>query len=72
MVCIRESFGKGWNDDAMKHLGLKSITREFKADYGSLPDFSQVNIHTYIFTQKVKSYLRTCHAILSATDEPRP
>ena len=26
----------------MKHLGLKSITREFKADYGSLPDFSKV------------------------------
>jgi len=50
-ACYWESFGKGWNDDAIKHLGLKSITREFKADYGTLPDFSQTNPdHDVLFT----------------------
>lgn len=50
-ACYWESFGKGWNDDAIKHLGLKSTTREFKADYGSLPDFSKTNPdHDILFT----------------------
>jgi hypothetical protein len=52
----RESFGKGWNDDAIKHLGLKSITRELKADYGSLPDFSQ-SIH---INNKYLTYIYLC------------
>jgi len=37
-VCYWESFGQGWKDDLVKHLGLTEGTREFKADYGSLPD----------------------------------
>ena len=34
--CYMEAFGKGWNEDAIKHLGLKSTTREFKGDYGKV------------------------------------
>jgi phosphoserine aminotransferase len=46
-----ESFGKGWKDDAIKHLGLKDTTREFSAEYGKLPDFSQSNPdHDILFT----------------------
>jgi len=50
-ACYWESFGKGWNDDAIKHLKLKDMTREFKAEYGHLPDFSQTNAdHDILFT----------------------
>lgn len=46
-----ESFGKGWKDDAIKHLGLKDSTREFTADYGKLPDFSKSSSdHDILFT----------------------
>jgi phosphoserine aminotransferase len=50
-ACYWESFGKGWNDDCQKHLKLKEVTREFKADYGSLPDLTQTNPdHDILFT----------------------
>lgn len=42
-ACYWESFGKGWKDDAIKHLELKDMTREFVADYGHAPDFSKTN-----------------------------
>jgi phosphoserine aminotransferase len=45
-----ESFGKGWKEDAVKYLGLKD-TRDFSADYGTLPDFSKANMdHDIMFT----------------------
>ena len=45
-----ESFGQGWRDDALKHLKLKDV-REFKAEYGEVPDFSQANFdHDILFT----------------------
>jgi phosphoserine aminotransferase len=45
-----ESFGKGWKEDAVKHLNLKD-TRDFSADYGTLPDFSKSNPdHDILFT----------------------
>ena len=34
-ACYWESFGKGWKEDALKHLGLKN-TRDFTADYGQV------------------------------------
>ena len=37
-----ESFGKGWVTDAVKQLRLKDLTVR-EADYGRLPDFSQVD-----------------------------
>lgn len=50
-ACHWESFGKGWNDDAIKHLKLKDSTRSFTADYGKLPDFSGTNPdHDILFT----------------------
>jgi phosphoserine aminotransferase len=50
-ACYWESFGKGWNDDAIKHLKLKDTTRTFSADYGKLPDFSATNPdHDILFT----------------------
>jgi len=49
--CYWESFGKGWNDDAVKHLNLKTTTRQFTADYGKCPDFSGTNSdHDILFT----------------------
>lgn len=45
-----ESFGQGWRDDTTKHLKLDNV-REFKAPYGSVPDFSQANPdHDILFT----------------------
>mmetsp|Transcript_20558 Transcript_20558/g.26594 ORF Transcript_20558/g.26594 Transcript_20558/m.26594 type:complete len:418 (+) Transcript_20558:98-1351(+) len=46
-ICHWESFGKGWFADAMSHLKLEDncgvTVNEHTADYGSLPDLSQVN-----------------------------
>jgi phosphoserine aminotransferase len=50
-ACYWESFGKGWNDDAIKHLGLKDTTTSIYADYGKVPDFSRTNSdHDILFT----------------------
>lgn len=50
-ACHWESFGKGWKDDAIKHLGLKDTTRDFTAPYGSLPDLASTNPdHDVLFT----------------------
>jgi phosphoserine aminotransferase len=49
-VCYWESFGKGWKDDIVKHLKIPNV-REFKADYGSLPNLSETSPdHDIIFT----------------------
>ncbi|KAJ1421546.1 pyridoxal phosphate-dependent transferase [Ochromonadaceae sp. CCMP2298] len=49
-ACYWESFGKGWSEDTIKHLGLKD-TRVFEGAYGQLPDFSQTNPdHDILFT----------------------
>ncbi|MBM4343817.1 MAG: phosphoserine transaminase [Deltaproteobacteria bacterium] len=37
-----ESFGEGWHTDVTKQLKIKDV-RWFKADYGQLPDLSQVD-----------------------------
>jgi phosphoserine aminotransferase len=45
-----ESFGKDWITDVVKQLKLKDV-RQITADYGSLPDLSQVNPdHDVVFT----------------------
>lgn len=45
-----ESFGKGWINDILKQLKLDN-TRCFEADYGKLPDFSNVDFnHDVVFT----------------------
>ncbi len=45
-----ESFGEGWVTDVIKQLKLKDA-RVLKADYGSLPDLSQVDpSHDVVFT----------------------
>lgn len=45
-----ESFGKGWQTDIVKHLKLDNV-RSINADYGYLPDLSQVNFnHDVVFT----------------------
>jgi phosphoserine aminotransferase len=45
-----ESFGKGWVTDIIKQLKLDNV-RTFEADYGHLPDFSNVNnAHDVVFT----------------------
>jgi phosphoserine aminotransferase len=50
-ACYWESFGKGWYDDAAKHLKLKESVREFKADYGKLADLERTNPdHDILFT----------------------
>ncbi len=41
-VLAWESFGTGWVNDITGQLGLKEV-REFHADYGDLPDLSQVD-----------------------------
>ncbi|GJQ12865.1 hypothetical protein GpartN1_g4656.t1 [Galdieria partita] len=49
-VCYWESFGKGWLTDIVNELKLKSV-RFFTADYGKLPDLSQVDpSHDVVFT----------------------
>merc|ERR1712196_492561 len=50
-ACFWESFGKGWNEDAINHLGLKDMTTSITAPYGQLPDFSLTNPdHDIMFT----------------------
>jgi len=45
-----ESFGKGWYSDITKQLGLTDA-RSLEADYGQLPDLSQVNFNNdVVFT----------------------
>jgi len=41
-ICYWESFGQGWYADITKQLKLDNVN-EIKADYGKLPDLSQVN-----------------------------
>lgn len=50
-ACYWESFGKGWYEDTTKHLKLKDSVREFKADYGHLPNLEATNPdHDILFT----------------------
>lgn len=50
-ACYWESFGKGWSEDAIKHLGLKETTRTLYADYGHLPDLTKTDPdHDIMFT----------------------
>ncbi|MGI1678658.1 MAG: phosphoserine transaminase [Cellvibrionaceae bacterium] len=45
-----ESFGKGWLTDVTKQLKLDNV-RALEADYGQLPDFTQVNFkNDVVFT----------------------
>jgi phosphoserine aminotransferase len=45
-----ESFGKGWITDITKQLKLENVSL-YEADYGKLPDFSQVDpAHDVVFT----------------------
>jgi phosphoserine aminotransferase len=49
-VLYWESFGQGWATDIIKQLRLKN-TRVLTADYGQLPDFTEVNSdHDVVFT----------------------
>src|SRR5262249_30884248 len=49
-VLVWESFGQGWASDIQKELKIKDA-RVLKADYGALPDLSQVSPkHDVIFT----------------------
>ena len=49
-VVAWESFGKGWVTDIRNQLKLDNV-RVFEADYGHLPDLSQVNNdHDIVFT----------------------
>jgi phosphoserine aminotransferase len=49
-VCYWESFGKGWLTDIVNELRLKDV-RHFTAEYGKLPDLSQVDSsHDIVFT----------------------
>jgi phosphoserine aminotransferase len=49
-VLAWESFGEGWVSDIVKELKLKDV-RSFKADYGDLPDLTQVDFRNdVIFT----------------------
>ena len=49
-VLYWESFGQGWATDITKQLQLAN-TRLIKADYGELPDLTQVNCdHDLVFT----------------------
>ncbi len=41
-VCYWESFGQGWYGDIIKQLKLEKVNK-ICADYGQLPDLSQVN-----------------------------
>jgi len=41
-ICYWESFGQGWYGDIIKQLKLDNIN-QISADYGQLPDLSQVN-----------------------------
>ena len=49
-ACHWESFGKGWSEDALKHLNLP-VVNQFTADYGKLPDLHLTNPdHDILFT----------------------
>jgi len=49
-VLAWESFGEGWVSDVVKELKLKDV-RTFKADYGDLPDLTQVDFRNdVVFT----------------------
>ncbi|MFH1429564.1 MAG: phosphoserine transaminase [Candidatus Margulisiibacteriota bacterium] len=49
-VLYWESFGKGWADDIKKQLKLDNVN-VYSADYGKLPDFSQVDFdNDVVFT----------------------
>ncbi len=49
-VIAFESFGKGWANNIQKELKLENV-RVLSADYGSLPDLSQVNFdNDVVFT----------------------
>jgi phosphoserine aminotransferase len=49
-VLYWEAFGQGWATDIIKQLKLKDV-RVFSADYGQLPDLTQVNgDHDVVFT----------------------
>ncbi|WDE97133.1 phosphoserine transaminase [Lentisphaera profundi] len=49
-VCFWESFGQGWMTDIVKQLKLADV-RQFKAEYGELPDLTQTNPdHDIVFT----------------------
>ena len=49
-VLAWESFGKGWATDIVKQLKLSNVNC-YEADYGKLPDFSQVNFdNDVVFT----------------------
>jgi phosphoserine aminotransferase len=49
-VCYWESFGKGWMADITKELKIAEVNK-YEADYGQLPDLSQVNpAHDVVFT----------------------
>ncbi len=49
-VLAWESFGLGWVTDVVKQLKLKDV-RTIKADYGKLPDLTQVDFdHDVVFT----------------------
>jgi phosphoserine aminotransferase len=41
-ICYWESFGQGWFSDITKQLKLPNVN-QIQADYGQLPDLSQVN-----------------------------
>ena len=70
-VCFWESFGQGWMSDITKELKLADV-RQFKAEYGELPDLSQTNpdfnaknlqaITTHEFPTKTK---RPMNSVLS-------
>ena len=49
-VLCWESFGSGWSGDCKNQLKVKDL-RVFKADYGKIPDLSQVDgTHDVVFT----------------------
>ncbi|AEV69740.1 phosphoserine transaminase [Acetivibrio clariflavus] len=49
-VLVFESFGKGWANDIKNELKLENVNI-LSADYGELPDLSQVNFdHDVVFT----------------------
>jgi phosphoserine aminotransferase len=49
-ACYWESFGKGWKEDAVKHLKLTEVN-DFTADYGKIPDLTKTNPeHDILFT----------------------
>jgi phosphoserine aminotransferase len=68
-VLYWESFGQGWATDIIKQLKLKDV-RVLSADYGQLPDLTQVNCdHDVVFTWNgTTSGAKVPHADWIATD----